>query len=285
MSYILAFDIGIKNLAFAMLNSETKEIITLKNSNILETETDPISITLCSFCKSKPKYKSENIYFCKKHLQKTKKPILHEFGTKLKNTELKQILKKTLDEKNGIEIIPHVKISEFTTSEKILNFLQLFFLIPICEKKGRKVRTFGLEDIHNFLRSFVHENFYIFKNANFVLFENQPVLKNPLMKTVQNFLYSILRDKYFQYKDEIGEISIPKFCLIHAKKKVQNTEKGDKGYIERKNKSQERILKNISENKIIFSESAADDKKAWEIAKKKSDMADALCMCIDFADL
>jgi hypothetical protein len=69
----------------------------------------------------------------------------------------------------------------------------------------------------------------------------------------------------------------PEYHLIHAKKKVDvaNIAKGDAGYKERKNISEERLIKyfGTTQNEIYAE---------WQKSKKKSDMADALCMCIDF---
>jgi hypothetical protein len=70
----------------------------------------------------------------------------------------------------------------------------------------------------------------------------------------------------------------PDYHLVHAKKKVSDAKKGDEGYSERKSKSEDRL-------KTLFDEGTVKNDKIyeeWKKAKKKSDMADALCMCVDF---
>jgi len=64
--------------------------------------------------------------------------------------------------------------------------------------------------------------------------------------------------------------------LVHAKKKSGDCKKGDEGYKDRKNVAEDRLSEFFkgTENKIYTE---------WKKAKKKSDMADALCMCIDFS--
>jgi hypothetical protein len=70
----------------------------------------------------------------------------------------------------------------------------------------------------------------------------------------------------------------PEYHLVHAKKKVSDAKKGDEGYAERKSKSEDRL-------KSLFDEGTVENKEiydSWQKSKKKSDMADALCMCVDF---
>lgn len=121
----------------------------------------------------------------------------------------------------------------------------------------------------------------LFKDCSDILLENQPVLKNPHMKSVQVLLFATLREKFYQESDlaTSNPIPIPKFYLVHAKKKVQNVIKGDEGYKERKEKSEERVNELLKNKSVIISKEIEDN---WTKSKKKSDMADALCMCFDF---
>ena len=52
--------------------------------------------------------------------------------------------------------------------------------------------------------------------------------------------------------------------------------KGDEGYAERKNKSEERLRSLFDQGTVTNSALYT----AWKANKKKSDMADALCMCV-----
>lgn len=92
------------------------------------------------------------------------------------------------------------------------------------------------------------------------------------MKSVQVLLFATLREQFLINRQT------PEYHLVHAKKKVGDAKKGDEGYAERKNKSEER-LKTLFDEGIVMNDALYED---WKKAKKKSDMADALCMCVDF---
>jgi hypothetical protein len=66
--------------------------------------------------------------------------------------------------------------------------------------------------------------------------------------------------------------------LVHAKKKVAGADiqKGDAGYAQRKACSEERVAGLYRDGKL----SGFDE--LFSQAKKKSDMADTICMCCDF---
>jgi hypothetical protein len=117
------------------------------------------------------------------------------------------------------------------------------------------------------------ERWNIFKNATHVLLENQPAFKNPHMKSVQVLLFAVLREKF------LAESKNASFHLIHAKKKVQDAAAGDEGYADRKKGSEARIHDLFTKTPTIAS---TEIKTMWLSAKKKSDMADAVCMCVDF---
>jgi hypothetical protein len=68
--------------------------------------------------------------------------------------------------------------------------------------------------------------------AHFLL-ENQPVLKNPTMKSVQILLFATLRDML--------QPAPPVLKLVHAGKKVQVEAKGDEGYKDRKAASEAKV--------------------------------------------
>ena len=90
------------------------------------------------------------------------------------------------------------------------------------------------------------------------------------MKSVQILLFATLRDMY--------QPSPPELKLIHAKKKVEGVEKGDKGYKERKAGSEHRAAQFLHGSGLV---GGAPWLKIWNAAKKKSDLADALAMCLD----
>lgn len=258
MSYkkVIAFDIGIKNLAFCVLENDTN-VIALENCNILE----PVEQVNCSKCTLKASYKADNQVFCKRHIPKTH-TILKELDAKKLPTikVLKELVKTHKCENLG------------NSKEQCLESLSKKFTLHFEQPKQANASKISLEEIHDSLRKFVEDKWSVLNGCTHVLLENQPAFKNPHMKSVQVLLFATLREKF------LTNLQTPSYHLVHAKKKVTDAKKGDEGYAERKNKSEERLKALFDEgvvvNPILYEE--------WNKAKKKSDMADALCMCVDF---
>lgn len=253
---VLAFDIGIKNLAFCILEND-KTVLALENCNILE----PVEQVKCFMCKSKASYKvSENV-FCKRHIPGTHSILPELDSKKLPAVAVLRELVKT-----------HNCQSIGNTKDACLEALSKKFALQYIQPKQANASKISLEEIHDSLRKFVKDKWDFFSNCTHVLLENQPVLKNPHMKSVQVLLFATLREK-FLINDQT-----PEYHLVHAKKKVKDAQKGDEGYSERKNKSEERLKALFDEGTIVNNTIYEE----WKKAKKKSDMADALCMCVDF---
>ena len=94
------------------------------------------------------------------------------------------------------------------------------------------------------------------------------------MKSVQVLLFAVLRDIF------LGHGQTPQYHFIHAKKKVA-AQKGDAGYTERKTGAEER-LKSLFDTGTVHN---PDIYEAWKKSPKKSDMADALCMSVDYMNI
>jgi hypothetical protein len=253
---VIAFDIGIKNLAYCILENK-KNVIALENSNILE----PVEHITCSSCTLKASYKVNDRVFCKRHIPKTH-TILKELDTK-KLPPIK-VLKELVKAHNCITINPN--------KDGYLAALYSKFAAHFEQPKQANASKVSLELIHDALRKFVQEKWELFSDCTHVLLENQPAFKNPHMKSVQVLLFATIRERF------LTNNRTPEYHLVHAKKKALGATKGDEGYTERKNKSEER-LKSLFEEGNITNDTIYEE---WKKAKKRSDMADALCMCIDF---
>ena len=253
---VLAFDIGIKNLAYCVLEND-KTVVALENCNLLE----PVEHVPCFMCKAKASYTAADKVFCKRHL-----PGTHTILPELSQKKLPPI--KTLKELVKLHDCENLG----TTKDKYLESLSKKFALHYEQPKQANASKISLEEIHDSLREFVQEKWQIFSGATHVLLENQPAFKNPHMKSVQVLLFATLREKF------LTNGQTPEYHLVHAKKKVGDAPKGDEGYAERKSKSEER-LKSLFDQGTIVNSQIYD---TWQKAKKKSDMADALCMCVDF---
>ena len=252
---VLAFDIGIKNLAFAVLDASAN-CLALENYDLLSDL--KVAPTLCSNCKSNASYQCSLGAFCKRHVPKTH-PIAEDLKTV---TALKAFLKS-----KGLKPL--------SGKDKLLEQLKGLMAIPLLKPKIVKAAAQSLTALHDFLRRFVQEKWDLFKNCSAVLLENQPAFKNPHMKSVQVLLFAVLREWFLRS----NVAPIPAFHLVHAKKKVV-AEAGDAGYAARKRGSEERVETLFTSGKV----KGTGFLEQFRAAKKRSDMADALCMCIDYLD-
>jgi len=251
---ILAFDIGIKNLAFCVLRGNQVEL--LENVNLLP-EVEPIR---CTSCTNKASFQALHLPYCKRHLPATH-PILPELKGKTLPTHavLKQLVKARSIAVQG------------TTKEAHKEALAQHVALPLIQPKSVSAAHVSLEQIHDALRALVSRQWPAFSECTEVLLENQPAFKNPHMKSVQVLLFATLREQFLLHQ------RTPQYRFVHAKKKVQDAEKGDAGYQERKDKSEARLVHLFESGTIQGAAAYAH----WKKASKKSDMADALCMAVD----
>jgi hypothetical protein len=256
---VLAFDIGVKNLAYAVV-TEDRKVHALENVNLLE----PVEVLRCSAssCPHAASWRTPDALFCKRHLPKSHPaapaPLL---AKKVTVKDVKEWLRGQ-----------GVAVDAKATAPVLWALVHARVALPVQAPKQPAVATLSMDDLHDALRAFVFDRVGDWQGVTHVLLENQPVFKNPHMKTVQVLLYATLRDWFYDHAH-----SMPEFRLVHAKKKVAG-EKGDAGYAERKQKSEARVRELFQTHQVT--DDTLYDK--WTKAKKKSDMADALCMCVDF---
>jgi len=258
-SVVCCFDIGIKNLAYCIYDSDKKKIIDWNNYSLLEdgNVNDVKEKYKCSAasCDKNGVYTFREKYYCKKHCG-VEKPIFKDLsGNVLKTMPNVTVLKEMLKTKGKI------------SKEELHKQVKETYALPIVKKKSIK-KLFDMEGLHDSIRKFVIDHKESLGKASVIGLENQPVLKNPNMKTVQMFLYSCLKN--------ILEQS-PKIKLIHAGKKVKDKEKGDKGYKDRKTAS-------IEESKDFLKKHLQEQKfhDLFNNSSKKDDIGDALLMCLQF---
>jgi len=252
---VLAFDIGIKNLAFCVLEQD-KQVLALSNCSLVE----PVASITCTSCKLKASFCVQDAPYCKRHVPKTHKILAELSKAKLPANKILKELVKT-----------HECKAEGVSNEKLLHALATKFALPLAQPKEVNASKMSLETLHDALREFAQEQWHLFKGCTHVLLENQPAFKNPHMKSVQVLLFAVLREAYLSH----GEAPVYRF--VHAKKKVEDAEKGDAGYAERKSKSEDRLKAAFDGGQVVNPTLY----QAWASAKKKSDMADALCMTLD----
>jgi len=250
---VCCFDIGIKNLSYCIFNSESKKILGWKNYSLLEDSDvkDVKQKYSCIICGKNGLYSFNEKDYCSKHCLK---PIFKDLsGNVLKKMPTVSVLKE-ITKQTG-------------KKEELIEFVRKNYALPIEKKKAIK-KAFDIEALHDSIRKFVLDHKQDLVLAKVIGLENQPVLKNPVMKTVQILLFATLRD--------ILE-PIPKMKLIHAGKKVKGTESGDAGYQDRKKGSVERVKEFLKKN--------TQEQRFHELfhtSVKSNDLADSLCMCLDY---
>jgi hypothetical protein len=199
--------------------------------------------------------------YCKRHIPKTH-TILPELAKK--KLPVHAILKELVK--------THCEAADGKTKEKCLDALSKKFAFVFEQPKQANASHVSLEIIHDALRAFVSASWPEFSGCTHVLLENQPAFKNPHMKSVQVLLFATLREQFLKN----GQT--PSYHFVHAKKKVKDAPAGDAGYAERKHKSEDRVIQLFESgsvtNPVLY--------EKWKNASKKSDMADAICMAVDF---
>jgi hypothetical protein len=265
---ILAFDIGIRNLAWCLLQTESgpetnAKILGWQNYDLLtgqSAEGKPKK-TPCVRCASAATFQNpvDSGGTCLRHCPSSHPPFKDISG----NTPFRKIP----DMKTLRRCAPTVRASN---KLGFISELQKSFSLPIVAVKMRKALEVELTTIHDAIRTFVAGNLELFRQATHILLENQPVLKNPTMKSVQILLFATLRDML--------QPGPPPLKLVHAGKKVQGLETGDAGYASRKDASEAKVAQTLEKGKVL-------DGAAWlarfTAQSKKSDLADAFCMCWD----
>ncbi len=270
---VLTFDIGIKNLAWCCGDIEKKDgvkITTVKgwsNENLITggtAETDAIA-NQCLSCTHKAAYwhKATGNAYCSRHCPPLTPALRDLSGNLVKKLPKINVLRALAVDKKAEKGVTKTK-------EKTIEFLEQFYCFP--KPPAIQVKKVELEELHDGMQEMVMRNAQLFSTCDEILLENQPVFKNPVMKSVQMMLFATLRD--------LVE-GPPKIRLVHAKRKTEGATKGDEGYGERKSMSEAKVLEGLKKGTIRMD--CADKRKAdwFEHQSKKSDLADCLCMVMD----
>ena len=262
---ILSFDIGIKNLAWCLMKRNTDisgsqyQILGWENVNIL-SDGIPVAKVTCHKCSAKATHSSGDTLSCGRHCP-TEKPAFRDLsGNALKKIPALKDLKLLFAQRG----LANPKSKDDATKR-----LATIFSMPIEVKKVKKAVDTELSVLHDGIRKLVLEKKGLFAQANAIHLENQPVLKNPTMKSVQMLLFATLRDLLHP---------IPTLKLIHAGMKVKGVQAGDAGYKERKQGSEFAA-------KQLLAGTTVKDSNMWktflEKHTKQNDLTDAFCMCIN----
>ena len=259
---ILTFDIGIRNLAWCLLERRTEPALWAiggwENFDLLAGTTSEEATTkpTCVTCGKRATHTAGDQIICKKHAP----PNFPVF------TDLSGVPYKTIPSQKILKTFPNIP-KKFKRGE-IISHLNSKFAVPIVPGKKSVKQNSDLAYLHTALQNFVNSRLELFRTAGTILLENQPAFKNPTMKSLQILLFATLRER-------LPGVTVG---FVHASRKTKGATAGDKGYSERKKASETRVDE-------WFEKETVTEKEKWRLflvgQKKKSDLCDTLCMCLD----
>jgi hypothetical protein len=242
MVRILSWDIGIKNLAYCVINENENNEISILDWNVFNISADTTCDYVCKIpCTKSATYHSNvsNLYFCTTHIKKYQK----------ENPEEK--FKKIIQGKD--------------------QFFQTNCNIPQVLDQHKE----------------------LFLSCQHIVLENQPIFKNPKMKTIQMILYSyfILRgitDKHihnslveniqcFSATNKL-KLNLSKDYNNHAETETETVQVqpqiSTKDYKDRKKLSIDLVYQLVKDTPNLYTQ--------FHSHKKKDDLADCLLQAITY---
>jgi len=282
--YYLTFDVGIKNLAYCLSRyDKTKSMLDgldVLDWGILDVSFKPL---ICKHIKNKKKICNTNSIFYSLKDNIINKPSSHKNINNLIGycqnhaTDLKNKDKDTY--KNLFRVSKNsLFVNNFNVQmERLLKALENFF----------NEKILSIYHIENPEQEVIEHKEYLINNLE-ILIENQPVFKNPIMKSI-----SIAILTFFTLKKIIFENVIKSVNFISPKEKTQSTfiqsikqelkiipkdKVNFKVYTERKDfaiDATNQILYNL--NKSLFNSVSAVN---YDLSNKKDDLADTLLYVI-----
>ena len=261
---ILTFDIGIRNLAWCLLEKPGDpapwNILGWENYDLLagstSQEAKQKAHVTCKACSKRATHSFEQDLFCKKHV-----PSAYPMLTDLSGSLLTKI--------PSLPVLQKMAGGRKMKKDDLVALLSKKYSMPIEKIKATKAIQTDLVVLHSALQTFVSDRRELFQTAGRILLENQPAFKNPTMKSLQILLFATIRER------------LPPGVFVgfvHAGKKTKGSASGDKGYADRKKASETRV-------KEWFEKEAITDKSKWQAYlasnSKKNDLCDCLCMCFD----
>lgn len=260
-SVICAFDIGIKNLAFCVFNKSTERILGWENVNILaDGAAAAPEAPKCEVCSAAAKFRAGDKSLCRRHI------AAHGGGLK----PLADADGKIFTKLPAVKVLKTLAAPGKRSREEIITNLATRFALPIeAPPKPKAATSTPLTVLHDAIRAAIEARWALLSQCSLFCLENQPVLKNPTMKSVQILLFASIREAFLR-----RGFAAPEMRLVHAGKKVTGVVAGDAGYADRKAGGEARAI-------AFCTAKAPDWLPTIRDAKKKSDLADALCMVLD----
>jgi hypothetical protein len=277
---LLALDIGIKNLAYCVgvpLRAQQGQqgqqdasgtMVQIRHWSLVNlTNLDNQAKPVCTVCGKPPKAQAPAPLglVCGRHIPKESPQIYDETTGKPITKpptigQLKAFLQaKGLDAKGQRPVL--------------LERVEAVATMPLVKKKSVASFADNTSRLHDAIRDWIRRDWDHLKDVTQVYIEHQPVLKNPVMKTVQILIFATLRERLLSAGKQV------EFQFIHAGKKVKGAEVGDAGYKDRKAGGEARVRAYL--NRFPMGTEQHGWYQWWLGQGKKDDLADTLCMLLD----
>lgn len=277
---ILSWDVGIINLAFCLLEitfekKDGKEIPKYKIYNWGLIDLSRKKEKLCQNCNKKAslKYCSPDDlltekYFCKTHGKKYEKPNIPEINSFFNESENCTCETENCD-KNAKRCY---KNKNFCSNHGRLFYQKILKNIELSEIKKEKT-VLDIDILrHNLVEEL--ENRPELFQAEKVLIENQPTLKNPRMKAISSTIYDYYLIRGIFDKKFNSKINQIKYMSPSNKIKLSK----DKQIVKEADKTKKyKLTKKLAVDyvKAILDSDLNDFKDFFMGTKKKDDLADA----------
>lgn len=291
----LAWDVGIKNLAYNLLEydpaNKTSKILSWNVINLVELEANPhVTHFVCCGKNKDGKECTQKVTklitdkskgYCGRHLDKS-----------IVTTKIPKVCicehSVTIKKKGEAPIIkpcgkPSVMISK---TNPYIGTCQMHYKMVtdpdnyyVDFKKISRSNKFNLTHLATTLYTELDKIKDVLLPAKEVIIENQPVLKNPTMKSVQMLLFS------WFVMNGIMPKKLDKIALFNAGKKLEAFD-GDKKIASDKVDHLKSKYKKTKNSSVIFCKELIKDDKKWmdflESHSKKDDLADSYMMNLTY---
>lgn len=269
---VLSFDVGIVNLAYCLFTKENNNWKILDWDIIDISERDAIK---CQ-CGAKPSFIHLEQYYCKTHCKKLEpskkfEELYIELPEKSKctfehNSELCG-RKSTYTDLKEMYCVTHAKqcYKKYESQNKL------------TEYKQKSVKKLDFDDVRLKLIQKLDER-KILLSANVVLIENQPSMKNPVMKSISNTIYTYFLIRGIIDKKHDSAITAVKFMSPSNKLKIV-TDGESKQLVALKGTDESKAYKLTKSLGVKYSRELLAHLPDWinkfNTYKKKDDLADA----------
>ena len=268
---MLALDIGIKHLAYCVGHKTDTDISGCKIhinhwSMVNLTDLNDTAKPICSAvgCGKPAKASTSTGLVCGKHIVKGSQIFDETTGKPITKQPTIGQLQSFLRAK-GLEI----KGAKPTLMARV----EAVATMPLIKKKSVMSFADNTCNLHDAIRGWIERDWLKLQDVKDIYIEHQPVLKNPVMKTVQLLIFATLRDRFMASNTEVG------FHFVHAGKKVKGAATGDAGYKDRKAGGEARVKEYLG--KFPLTNVHQDWLRWWLAQPKRDDLADTICMLLD----